>query len=166
MGRFLRHGVYCVSVYADVWKTVPTPARTSSTDFMIGRFLPSISVFWYLVFIPLLFLFIGSVRQIKLAVRQLLGARKHIVYRIVSFLCVQNVRTLTGMTSCVHTGQWSANVWTTSVSWWSIATRLVLVVMPTPLVCTTVISVVCFLLPPPRRICNRRCPFVCLSVSN
>jgi len=43
-------------------------------------------VFLFLVFIPLLFLFIGSVRQIKLAICQLLGACK---YRIVGRLISQ-----------------------------------------------------------------------------
>jgi len=47
---------------------------------MIGPFLLSISVFVLsLLKIPLLFLFTGSVRQIKLAIRQVLGARKYIV---------------------------------------------------------------------------------------
>jgi len=57
--------------------------RTDSTDFLTGPFLLSSSVFVSSFFITL-FLF-GSVRQIKLAVRQLLGARKYSVsYRIVA----------------------------------------------------------------------------------
>jgi len=47
--------------------------RTDSTEFMTGPFLLSISVFCF-YFLHYSFLF-GSVRQIKLATRQLLGAR-------------------------------------------------------------------------------------------
>jgi len=51
--------------------------------YLFGSFLLSISV--VVVVASLLFLFIGSVRQIKLATRQLLGARKYIVsYRMAS----------------------------------------------------------------------------------
>ena len=54
-----------------------------STSFITGLFLLSISFFVF-SFIPLLF-FIGSVQQIKLAKRHLLGARKYSAsYRIVS----------------------------------------------------------------------------------
>jgi len=60
---------------------LPSSPRTESTDFKTGPFLLSISDFCFIFFIAL-FAF-GSVRQIKLAIRQLLGARKHSVsYRI------------------------------------------------------------------------------------
>jgi len=57
---------------------------------MTGPFLLSISVFIFSFFISL-FLF-GSVRQIKLAIRWLLGARKYgPSYRIVSYASFVNV---------------------------------------------------------------------------
>ena len=60
---------------------LPSRLRTDSTDFMVGPFLLSISVFVSSFFITL-FLF-GSMRHIKLAIRQLLGAHKYSVsYRI------------------------------------------------------------------------------------
>jgi len=52
---------------------LPSGLTTDSTDFMTGPFLPSISVFDFSFFITL-FLF-HSMRQIKLATRQLLGTR-------------------------------------------------------------------------------------------
>ena len=57
--------------------------RTDSRDFMTRPFLLSISVFVF-SFLHYFFVFFGSVRQIKLATRQLLGARKYsLSYRIV-----------------------------------------------------------------------------------
>ena len=44
---------------------------------------------------------------------------------------------------CVRTGQSLENVWPTRISWWSIATRLVRVVMPTPLVCSRTVDCFC-----------------------
>jgi len=55
-------------------------------DFMTGLFLLSTSVLVFVFFYPITLLFIVSVGQIKLAIRQLLGAgaRKYSVsYRIV-----------------------------------------------------------------------------------
>jgi len=59
------------------WLSVWSEVQKICIDIMTGRFLLSISVFVCSFFITL-FLF-GSVRQIKLANRQLLGARKCIV---------------------------------------------------------------------------------------
>ena len=57
--------------------------RTDSTGFMTGVFLLSI----FFCFITLFFLFIGSMRLLKVAIRQLLGARKNVVSRrIISYL--------------------------------------------------------------------------------
>jgi len=50
---------------------------------MAGLFLLSISVFVFSFFIPLLFLFIGSVRHIKLDMRQILAARKIVSFHMV-----------------------------------------------------------------------------------
>jgi len=64
-------------------RRLPSSFRTDPTDFITGQFLRSISVF--VLVSPLLFLF-GSMRQIKLTVRQLLGACKYIPssYRVIS----------------------------------------------------------------------------------
>ena len=55
-------------------------------DFMTGLFLQSISVFVFVFFYPIILLFIVSVVQTKLAIRQLLGAgacKYSVSYRIV-----------------------------------------------------------------------------------
>ena len=67
-------------------RTDSTDFTTGPVDFTTGPFLLSISVFVFSFFVTV-FLF-GSVRQIKLAIRQLLGTAHvnivHRVYRIVS----------------------------------------------------------------------------------
>ena len=64
---------------------LPSSLRTDSTDFTTRPFLLSISVFFVFIFFIILFL-IGSVRQIKLATRQLLSAHQYTPsYCIVSY---------------------------------------------------------------------------------
>jgi len=63
--------------------------RTDSTDFMTGPVRLSVAVFVFSFFIKsTLFVFcFGSMWQIKLATRQLLGARKYsVAHRIASYL--------------------------------------------------------------------------------
>jgi len=62
---------------------LPSSLRTDSTDLTTLPFLLSISVF-VCSFLHYSFSFFGSVRQIKLPTRQLLGARKN---RVVSYRC-------------------------------------------------------------------------------